>query len=94
MVFFKNIEQVNLVQVNDPQANGVFMAVLTPEKGSFVMRYFKVMPGGNTPHHSHPWEHQVFVLEGEGVAVIEDVEVKLSKGTFIFVEPNKRHQFF
>ena len=33
---------------------------------TFAMRQFEVAPGGFTPRHSHPYEHEVFVLEGEG----------------------------
>ena len=33
---------------------------------NFAMRQFEVAPGGYTPRHSHPYEHEVFVLEGEG----------------------------
>ena len=33
---------------------------------NFAMRHFEVAPGGHTPHHSHDWEHEVFVLSGRG----------------------------
>ncbi|MFH1179934.1 MAG: cupin, partial [Candidatus Bathyarchaeota archaeon] len=34
---------------------------------NFAMRRFEVEPGGYTPYHTHDWEHEVYVLEGEGV---------------------------
>ena len=34
---------------------------------TFAMREFEVAPGGYTPRHSHDYEHEVFVLEGDGV---------------------------
>ncbi len=60
---------------------------------SFSMRQFDVAPGGHTPKHQHPYEHEVFVLEGQGVVLQGDTEHPLQPGTVVFVEPNEIHQF-
>ena len=60
---------------------------------TFAMRRFRVKPGGYTPYHTHPYEHEVYVLSGKGVAVIEDQEYPLEKDSFILVPPDLRHQF-
>jgi quercetin dioxygenase-like cupin family protein len=60
---------------------------------NFAMRQFEVAPGGYTPRHSHPYEHEVFVLEGDGVVVEGDVEHPLRAGDFLLVTPNEIHQF-
>ncbi len=57
------------------------------------MRQFEVAPGGYTPRHSHPYEHEVFVLEGEGVVLEGEVEHRLAAGDFVLVTPNEVHQF-
>ncbi|MBL9124228.1 MAG: hypothetical protein JNG90_11390, partial [Planctomycetaceae bacterium] len=36
---------------------------------NFAMRQFEVEPGGFTPRHQHPYEHEVYVLEGQGVVL-------------------------
>ena len=41
---------------------------------NFAMREFEVAPGGHTPRHSHPYEHEVFVLQGSGVVYEGDTE--------------------
>ena len=38
---------------------------------NFAMRMFEVEKGGNTPFHKHAWEHEVFVVEGDGLFVTE-----------------------
>jgi quercetin dioxygenase-like cupin family protein len=50
--------------------------LITKEIGAenFAMRLFEIEPGGYTPLHSHPWEHEVFILEGEGVVIGENKE--------------------
>ena len=57
------------------------------------MRQFEVAPGGFTPRHSHPYEHEVFVLEGQGVVLEGETEHPLSAGNVVFVKPNDVHQF-
>ncbi len=60
---------------------------------NFAMRQFTVDAGGHTPRHSHPYEHEVFVLEGHGVVVEGNEEHPLQAGDVIFVAPNDVHQF-
>ncbi|KAA0000477.1 MAG: cupin domain-containing protein [Thermoplasmata archaeon] len=58
------------------------------------MRRFVVGKGGYTPLHKHDWEHEVFVLGGEGALVDENGnELPLKKDYFAFVPPNEIHQF-
>jgi quercetin dioxygenase-like cupin family protein len=60
---------------------------------SFTMRQFEVAAGGNTPKHQHGYEHEVFILEGQGVALDSRGEHPLRAGTAIYVAPNEIHQF-
>lgn len=60
---------------------------------NFVMRMFELKPGGYTPLHVHPHEHEVFVVEGEGVLVYEGEEHKFCGDYVIFVPGNKKHRF-
>ena len=60
---------------------------------NFAMRQFEVAPGGYTPRHSHPYEHEVFVLEGQGVVLEGDEEHTLQAGDFVLVTPDEVHQF-
>ncbi|MDD3051233.1 MAG: cupin domain-containing protein [Candidatus Cloacimonetes bacterium] len=60
---------------------------------NFALRMFEVEEGGNTPFHSHDYEHEVFVLQGEGVFVFEDKEHPFKKWDVIYVDPGKEHQF-
>jgi len=46
---------------------------------NFFMRVFEIEPGGYTPLHHHPWEHEMFVCAGKGCAVQEGKEVSLTQ---------------
>ena len=69
--------------------------LITKEMGAenFAMRMFEVEPGGHSPFHSHPWEHEVFILNGEGLVVGEGRERKFRAGNVVFIPPNEKHQF-
>ena len=59
---------------------------------NFAMRVFTIQPGGNTPHHQHDWEHEIFVLEGQGIMRSQDTRKSLKPGDFVFVKPMEWHQ--
>jgi quercetin dioxygenase-like cupin family protein len=50
-------------------------------------------PRGHSPFHSHPWEHEVFILEGEGFMVSDEGEKRFKAGDVIFILPDEKHQF-
>ena len=61
---------------------------------NIIMRKFKVLPGGNTPHHSHDFEHIIKVENGKGIVVDENGnEHDLEPGLSAFVPANTSHQF-
>jgi quercetin dioxygenase-like cupin family protein len=60
---------------------------------NFAMREFRVAPGGYTPRHSHPYEHEVFILEGAGEVYEGDRPHALRAGDVVYVAPGEIHQF-
>ncbi len=59
---------------------------------NFAMRMFEMEPGGYSPFHGHPWEHEVFVLEGKGLVLGQKGERKFGAGDVIFISSNEKHQ--
>ena len=61
----------------------------------FAMRIFDVQPGCASPYHKHWWEHEVYVLDGQGIAVHgqEASETSIAPGSVVLVEGNEMHQF-
>lgn len=60
---------------------------------NFAMRLFEMEPEGYSLLHSHPWEHELFILEGGGVVVEGKEERQFRAGDVIFIPPNEKHQF-
>jgi quercetin dioxygenase-like cupin family protein len=69
--------------------------LITKEMGApnFAMRLFEMEPSGKSPLHTHAWEHEVFILDGEGVVVDGEKERRLRAGDVVFIRPNEKHQF-
>ena len=59
----------------------------------FTMDVFEIRPGGYSAFHTHPWEHQVFVVRGAGVLIGAAGETPFGEGDVIFISPDEPHQF-
>ena len=60
---------------------------------NFAMRQFEVEPGGFTPKHNHPYEHEIYVIDGEGEVYAGDVPNAIKAGDVVMVKPDELHQF-
>lgn len=60
---------------------------------NFAMWMFELQRGGYTPLHTHPHEHEVFVVEGQGIFVCEGQEYPFNREHVIFVPGGKEHRF-
>jgi quercetin dioxygenase-like cupin family protein len=58
----------------------------------FTMDVFEIEPGGRSAFHHHSWEHQIFVLSGEGTLTGPDGPVPFKQGDVIFIAPEEPHQ--
>ncbi len=79
-----------------PACEGIVKrVVIGPKQGAptFVMRIFDLAAGMSTPYHAHDWEHEVFVLSGQGLAVDQHGETAVGTGDAILVAPNEPHCF-
>ena len=87
------------VPKNDVDMEGVegvrIQVLISKDEGApnFVMRRFEIDPGGHTPYHQHYWEHEVYVMAGEGVLVGEEGELPLAPDTAAYVAPDDMHNF-
>lgn len=69
--------------------------VITDKEGAphFAMRVFEFEPGGHTALHHHPEEHEIFIVEGEVVAVNDrGEEFRLTSGHTLYIPPDEPHQ--
>ncbi len=82
-----------------PGAAGVTMRVVVGREDgapTFAMRHFELAPSGCTPRHQHNYEHEVIILEGEGVVVDgaqQEKDRPVRSGDVLLIPANEIHQF-
>jgi quercetin dioxygenase-like cupin family protein len=92
----KHASEVPAQDIEVAGAAGVKIQWLVAQEDApenFYMRLFQLEPGGHTPLHGHPWEHEVFVLEGEGSVVTPAKESPLEPNSVVYVPAGEEHQF-
>lgn len=69
--------------------------LISPKIGAknFAMRYFVIKKGGKIPIHQHDWEHEIFILKGEGYITNGRKTIKVVPGSFLYVPPNEPHAY-
>ena len=91
-----NLKECEISTVNLEGAKGATRQVpigKTDGAPNFSIRVFTLAAGGNTPHHVHESEHLNYILEGSGVVMDGDTPRSVSKGDFVLVTPNEKHQY-
>lgn len=92
----KNYTDIKLEKVTMEGAKKAHIRWLISDKDkapNFAMRMFEVEPGGFTPFHAHSWEHENFIVEGNGALVTEDEELPFKAGDVIYVDPYRKHNY-
>jgi quercetin dioxygenase-like cupin family protein len=80
-----------------PEAPGVTIRWIIDEEHdgapNYALRLLEVAPGGHTPDHIHPFEHENFVVEGVGRVLIGDAWNDVGPGSVVFVPAGVRHTY-
>jgi quercetin dioxygenase-like cupin family protein len=77
------------------EAPGAAMRWVIDEKDgapNFALRVIELEPGASSPFHSHSWEHEVFVLTGEGTVRSLKGLTPIGEGDTILILPDEVHQ--
>jgi quercetin dioxygenase-like cupin family protein len=59
----------------------------------YALRMIEIAPGGHSPRHSHPHEHENFVVEGQGRVWMGDEWRSLKTGDVVFVPGGMEHTY-
>jgi|SRR5208283_1611383 len=59
---------------------------------NFCMRVFEIAPGGHTPKHAHPWEHEMFIHAGEAEIYGSGQWRRVASGNVLFIPDQEEHQ--
>jgi quercetin dioxygenase-like cupin family protein len=95
-MYVRQPDDVEYTKVEMDGADRVEISVLLgsdQEVPNFLMRRFRIEPGGHTPYHTHGWEHEIFCLSGQGEVRQDDSAWLLTPGACALVSPGEEHNF-
>lgn len=95
-MLIKKSGEVEKLKIDAPGAENVWIRWLiggNDAAPNFYLRMFEVDPGGHTPAHAHPWEHEVFILEGKGKINTTEKSFPVQAGFLALISPGEHHQF-
>ncbi len=94
-MFVSHRDEIEKKQLENPAMKGVVKQVLIgPDQGwkDYVMRMFTLTKGGYAPRHSHPWQHILYITEGEGNLFMNGIDYPLVPGSVAYVPADVEHQ--
>jgi quercetin dioxygenase-like cupin family protein len=59
----------------------------------YALRMIEIAPGGHSPRHAHPYEHENFVVEGRGRVWLNGEWHALTPGDVAFVPGDEEHMY-
>ena len=92
----RSIQNMEATPIEGDNLRGVSMKLLVGREDNapnFSMRHFLVARDGFTPHHQHPWEHEVLVLSGVGEVECGGDVQSIKGGDGLLIPSNEMHQF-
>lgn len=92
---YSQFEAIDAAQIENAYSGVTMRRVISEVDGSetSVMDVFEIAPNGETPYHTHAWEHQVFVISGRGQCRDATGDHEFREGDVIYIRPNEPHAF-
>ena len=81
----------NFRNVYTPEGPAARLIWLADNPPTCTMTYSEIYPGKTSAHHTHPWEHEVFIIRGAGTLVCDGKEYPVREGDAIYIPPNVDH---
>jgi quercetin dioxygenase-like cupin family protein len=84
------------LEVTEAGAEGINLRWVIGEKDgapNFFMRTITFAPGARSPNHSHPYEHEIYVIRGKGSVEVDGKTVHLAQGDVVYIPPDANHCF-
>ena len=93
----KNINNVHFEDVSMYGSTGTSIQWLWGKRDGvirFALRRFKISPKGMIGLHNHSEEHEIYILEGEGIVFNESgVETRVQPQDTLYIPPDEAHGY-
>ncbi len=90
---FIDSEQIDWIEPPPPKFNNTVLKPLYDKESGMLERvyYIRIRPSGSIAPHTHEATETFFIINGEGVVSIEDVETTEIKGKVFFAPAGAAH---
>ena len=81
---------------HSPEMQATIRWLISEKEGApnFAMRVIEIKRRGERiPLHGHDYEHEIFVIGGQGNVLAANQTTPLEPGDFVFVKPGEQHGF-
>ncbi|MEM0133726.1 MAG: cupin domain-containing protein [Thermoplasmatales archaeon] len=87
------VKRASEIKELDLEGGGKIRWLITHRDGAknFSMRLITVPKGQFTPNHSHDYEHEIFLLEGKGEAILDGKKFAVGRDDFLFIPGGVKH---
>ncbi len=85
-----------LEEITVAGAKGVSMRTVIGEKEgapNFNMRIISFEPDGQSPSHSHDYEHEIYIVKGAGRVEVDGERHAIKPGDVVYIPANADHHF-
>lgn len=92
---FMPYTEAEATRYNNEKVQGVAARVVIGKADgaeNFCMRVFEIASGGNTPKHTHDWEHEMFIHAGTGEIFCNGAWNAVQPGSVAFIPSGAEHQ--
>lgn len=90
-MFVSHRDDIEKKQISDLITKQVLVG---PAQGwkDHVMRMFTLEKEGSAPRHTHPWQHIIYAVQGEGNLFMDGTDYPLKPGSVAYVPNDILHQ--
>ena len=96
MVYVTDIHRVERAEMKMDIVSGTYIQWMLDDRigaKNFALRRFVIVPGGKVGLHTHPWEHEVYIISGRGSVLKEGGEETIGPDSAVYIEPGILHGF-
>lgn len=92
---YKKVAPIRVEEIERVAEGMTIRRVISGVDGAtnFTMDVFEIQPGGHSGFHLHPWEHEIFVIRGQGAVTGAKGATPFGEGSVIFIPPGEPHEF-
>ena len=81
----------NFKSVQNPETGRAQVVGLDDNPPTCTMIYSEIQDGKTSSHHIHPWEHEIYIIEGAGTLVCDGKDYPVKEGDALFIPGDVDH---